>query len=129
VVAKIVPARCKRAPEKRLTPKQLADRTVAAAKERPVVLEEADYREWLDHTVLARMQRGEEALDKVRDTLKEMGKGSAESRERSRLGLEELDRAVVAFQYSALKFNVMWIPAIDGVEAANVVLWPRAGRR
>jgi hypothetical protein len=129
VVAKIVPAKGRQKPEKRLTPKQLADQTVAAARERPIVLDEADYREWLDHTVLARMHRGEEALDKVRDTLKEMGKGSPDSREPSRLALEELDRAVVAFQYSALKFNLMYRPAIDGAEAANVVLWPRGGRR
>jgi len=111
-------------PLKRLSRKQLRDRLVEQEKARPIVLSEVEYQEWLEHTVLARLSRGEDAIDKVRDTLNRMVEESKASGEDVRLVLEELEGAVVAFQYSPLKFNIMYRPSINGQEARNVVLWP-----
>jgi hypothetical protein len=111
-------------PLPRLSPDELREELIAENKRLPVYLVEDDYREWLDHTVMARTQRGEEALDKAREALKELAARNPDSGEDVELVLSEIDQAVVAFQYGVLKFNVMFRPTIDGRDAANVVLWP-----
>ncbi len=113
-------------PLKRLSARQLREELVAQSKARPIVLDEREYREWLDHTVVARIQRAEKSLDLVKQTLIAAGAGvpGRTGTRRVELALREINNAVIAFQYSALKFNIMYRPAIDGSEALNVVLWP-----
>jgi hypothetical protein len=116
-------------PLKRLSRKELRARLMEQEKARPIVLGEAEYEEWLEHTVLARMSRGEEAIDKARAALSRMAEEGGTGGAEVRLVLEELDKAVVAFQYGPLKFNIMYRPSIDGREARNVMLWPLGERR
>jgi hypothetical protein len=113
-------------PAKRLSKRALKAEILRQERATPIVLDEADYETWLEHTVLARMERGEQSLDRVKAALKAAAKKAETSEQKSQfeLALRELDAALIAFQYTALKANVMYRPSIDGKEALNVLLWP-----
>ena len=116
----------KKPPERRLSKASLKAEILKQERAVPIVLEQADYETWLKHTVLARMERGERSLDHVRKALTDAAESADTRNERRelKLALRELEDALIAFQYTALKANVMYRPIINGKEALNVILWP-----
>jgi hypothetical protein len=114
----------RRGDEKALKKDELRAELMQQAESPPIVLAAEDYAIWLEHTVLARLERGENALDKVRTYLAVRRDKTSEDPDPDVVRL--LDEATVAFQYAALKFNIMYRPTIDGRSADNVILWPRA---
>jgi hypothetical protein len=123
-MAKAAESKKKRKPVEKLTKAQLREQLLEQASSAPHVLTPAQYETWLDHTVLARLERGEQELDAVRAALNEAASHSDTKGARQlRLAAEALDRALTAFQYSALKFNVMYMPSIGGRPVMNAILW------
>jgi hypothetical protein len=112
-------------PLKRLSKAALKKEILKQESQKPIILEKEEYEEWLEHTVLARIERGENALDKVKESLKNIAKKSADKglKKEIDLAIGSIDQSVIAFQYSALKFNIMWRPSLLGEELANVDLW------
>jgi hypothetical protein len=111
-------------PLKRLNSSALKKELLKQAAQKPIVLEKGQYEEWLEHTVLARIKRGENALDEVKAKLQSLAKSSGSSDKKEILAaIAGIDQSIVSFQYSALKFNIMWRPSIRGEELANVELW------
>src|SRR4051812_19129994 len=113
-----------KSPEKRLTKQEMRKELISKAREKPHILSAEEYGEWLDHTVLARVERGEKALGEVRRALGEAALDRDDSEAKDlRLAIEEIDRAIIAFQYAPLGFNIMYRPAIDGRPVMNAILW------
>jgi hypothetical protein len=117
-------------PLKRLSRAVLRKRLVAQEKSQPIVLDQTEYEQWLDHTVLARIQRGEEAIEQVSSLLEQLARerGSTSAKELKLAGVT-MEQAVVEFQYAALKHNIMYRPSIGGRTAENVTLWPSSQKR
>lgn len=113
-----------KADEKRLTKHALQKELMAQARAKPHILSAEEYEEWLNHTVLARLERGEQALDQVRMLLQNAALNSNDATaEELHLVIEIVDRAIIAFQYAPLKFNVMYMPNIDDQPVMNPILW------
>ncbi|HEU5134936.1 MAG TPA: hypothetical protein VFU13_07315 [Steroidobacteraceae bacterium] len=117
-----------RKPAKRLKKQALKAEILRQRRAPAIVLEPSEYDQWLEHTVLARMGRGEQSLDRVQAALESAASRAATPQEKRKLNLavQELKSALIAFQYTAIGANVMYMPSINGREALNVVLWPAA---
>jgi hypothetical protein len=110
---------------KRLSRVEFKEEIVMMEKAKPVVMDEVQYRNWLDHTILSRFERGEKMLDRVRAVLRQIADEHKDEARKNdvALALNELENSIVAFQYGALGYNIMYRPTINNQEVKATILW------
>jgi hypothetical protein len=114
----------RRLPKKPLTKEEFVDELIKHERSKPQVLNEEEFRKHLNDTLLAGFKHGEDILNSVRSTLAEVAakQSSKVSSKDLSLAIEQIDRSIVAFQFSVLKYNSMWV-STPLRQQSRVILW------